>query len=57
MSVLAIHMFSEIYEDRDLGTLLHIHQTRRNRDAPDERRTGREPTHCVKDMSNIRSPI
>lgn len=40
MSVLAIHMFSEIYEDRDLGTLLHVHQTRRNRDAPDERHIG-----------------
>ena len=57
MSVLAIHMFSEIYEDRDLGTLLHIHQTRRNRDAPDEQRRRAQATRGVKDLSNIRFRI
>ena len=30
-----LKFFPNFYEDRDLGTLLHIHQTRRNRDAPD----------------------
>ena len=41
----------------NLGTLLHVHQTRRNRDAPDEARPiPREPPP-VKDLSNIRSSI
>ena len=29
-----LKVFPNFYEDRDLDTLLHIHQTRRNRDAP-----------------------
>ena len=37
MSELAAKKFPRINEDRVLGTLLRIHQTRRNRDAPDVR--------------------
>ncbi len=39
-------VFSRICEDRDLGTHLHIHQTRRNRDAPG----------CVDALSISRTP-
>ena len=45
--------FPIVSEGRGLGTLLHVHQTRRNRDAPDGL-----PAHQgrhVKDLSNIRS--
>ena len=30
-----LKLFPNFYEDRDLGTLPNVHQTRRNRDAPD----------------------